>query len=313
MNQAIHGSSSEDKEILSEKGKIYKEILELCPTLTLAHYNLGIIYEEQEKFNEAIEHFIKVVQLDPSFQYSYYALGCVFSKIKNPEEAVKWYKNWLDSVERENRLAMGFYETSTPLINVDSLKDMLLTPNDLYESFSISFSEGEIFSPSSISLDCKSPPMVVSMPLLSTHEVGGVYIDVNKSRFDDPPFRLIKKNLNEIGKAIKSVLSDSEEIGKDKGVTLKIEITVHTTTNASDELDLAVSKKIAESITNYLVTNFNIDREMLEFKGEGKFMPSTPILRGGSNLNLLISSGDKEALKALSNRVQFKFTKKVTK
>ena len=60
---------------------IYEKILEVKPDHFLALGNLGIIFSQLKKFNEAIELFIKTLKINPKYAEGYNNLGNAYFEL----------------------------------------------------------------------------------------------------------------------------------------------------------------------------------------------------------------------------------------
>ncbi len=68
--------------------KFYKRILHYNPSFWLAHYNLGVLFQEQDDRAEAVEHFEKALQIDPDHVPSHTNLGGLLGEGGKYEEAL---------------------------------------------------------------------------------------------------------------------------------------------------------------------------------------------------------------------------------
>lgn len=212
--------------------QLYRKAIELCPSYTEAHNNLGDVYEKQGRFEEAIAKYKKTITLRPDAPYPYFGLGDIYAKTNRPKEAVEWYKKGLkydpnDRVARQ-RLSLAEDMQKGGVIKAEMIRGMLSTTRGAGEIVSITFGERLIpfdFDKYDIRSDAKS-------------------------------------QLDEIGKALGSVISGSD--------SATIEIAGHTDMIGTDEYNLDLSDKRARSVVNYLSNNFNIPKERLLPKGYGE-------------------------------------------
>ena len=61
--------------------------LEVDTNGMLTHFNLGILYQTEGKFNEAIDSFQKSLNINPFYTEAYYQLATTHLKINNKESA----------------------------------------------------------------------------------------------------------------------------------------------------------------------------------------------------------------------------------
>lgn len=63
---------------LAQAEHVYKKILKKHRNNICAYYELGRVYEDQERLDEAIMYYQKVINLDPKFAGSYNNLGNIY-------------------------------------------------------------------------------------------------------------------------------------------------------------------------------------------------------------------------------------------
>lgn len=250
-----------DTPNLIKKEQIYLKAIDLCPSYAEAHNNLGDVYERQGRFEEAIAQYKKVLELIPDKAYPYFGLGDIYYKTNRAKEAIIWYEKGLkydpdDSLARE-RLVFAKDIQKGGVIKAETIRGMFSTTRGVGDVVSITFGEGLI------------------------------PFDYNKSdiRPDARP------QLEEIGKALRDAIGSSKDIAVAERGTPAIEIAGHTDIRGTDEYNLGLSKRRAESVVDYLVRNFNIPKDRLIPKGYGERV----------NLCTIDSS---EACHALNRRVE---------
>lgn len=228
---------------LIEKEKLYREAIRLCPSYAEAYNNLGDVYENQGRFEEAISQYKKVIKLRPAAPYPYFGLGDIYYKTNRPAEALTWYEKGLnydpgDTLTRK-RLAFLKDIQKGSVISAETIRGMLATTRGPGEVVSITFGEGLIpfdFDRYNIRLDAKA-------------------------------------QLNEIGKAFRDILTGSKAMSTVGMYTSVIEIAGHTDNRGTDGYNLTLSRRRAKSVVNYLVKNFNIPRDRLRAVGYGERVP----------------------------------------
>ncbi len=70
--------------------KVLKESLSLDNKIYQAHYYIGVIYFETEKYKEAVEPLKKAIELNEKYGPPYRLLVSVFDKLKNKKESDKY-------------------------------------------------------------------------------------------------------------------------------------------------------------------------------------------------------------------------------
>jgi predicted O-linked N-acetylglucosamine transferase (SPINDLY family) len=80
---------------LAAAEQVYRQFLQVHPTVAEAHNDLGSVLGSQGQWEEAILCFRTALQLQPNFANAYYNLGGVFLLQNNLEEAEIWYRHAL--------------------------------------------------------------------------------------------------------------------------------------------------------------------------------------------------------------------------
>ncbi|HRY98862.1 MAG TPA: tetratricopeptide repeat protein, partial [Bacteroidales bacterium] len=74
----------------------YKRALSLDPRSLEGLYNLGMYYQNQEMFNEAMQAYHDILRLDPGFRMAYYNLGYIhLAYLGVYAESVKYFSQAL--------------------------------------------------------------------------------------------------------------------------------------------------------------------------------------------------------------------------
>jgi len=72
----------------TEKLKIYSESIRINPHDAEAHYNLGVVYIELGRFQEASEAFIQTVRIEPNNAMAYDNLGSSYIELGRYQDAI---------------------------------------------------------------------------------------------------------------------------------------------------------------------------------------------------------------------------------
>ncbi len=104
IDEALKIAGKGDIEILDGKAKKFYEnkdflqtikildgLLKINPKEVLTHYNKGIVYTQQEKFQKAIEYYTKAIELDPKVTEVYNNRGSVYDDLNEPQKAIEDY------------------------------------------------------------------------------------------------------------------------------------------------------------------------------------------------------------------------------
>ncbi len=93
-NIALHHYGNADPKIAKIKRQLY---LELCKNKikekpdASSYYELGVLYKENDNFDDAIKSFKKTIELNPKHNMALYELGVVYERQKNYDDAIKYY------------------------------------------------------------------------------------------------------------------------------------------------------------------------------------------------------------------------------
>jgi len=135
-NVAIHHYGNANPEIVKKKRQFY---LELCKKKikqksdTSSYYELGVLYKENDKFDDAIKSFKKTVEMNPNHNLALYELGVIYERQNNYDEAIKHYTESLKVKENSE----AFQNIGVCYLKKGMLKEayrnlvkaMLLNPN----------------------------------------------------------------------------------------------------------------------------------------------------------------------------------------
>lgn len=84
-------------EIARQNRRLVKETAEM-------HYNLGVFYTEEKKYERAISEFTKTLEIDPENTYAYFNLGYIYAEyLINREKAVKHFRHFLRRAKRGDK------------------------------------------------------------------------------------------------------------------------------------------------------------------------------------------------------------------
>jgi tetratricopeptide (TPR) repeat protein len=87
LTQGCSNSSSGNEDV----DRLVKELVD-------THYNLGVIYQQQQKFDEAEMEYRKVLEVKPDDADALYNLAIIYDSHKNDsDQALLYYQKYLDS------------------------------------------------------------------------------------------------------------------------------------------------------------------------------------------------------------------------
>src|SRR5436309_13510905 len=96
---------SEGKYAEAERG--FDKLRKLNPNIGEIHANLGLIYFQQERFDDAVPELQLALKLKPSLTNSAYILGMSFSELGRYSEALPGLEQGFRSKDKEMRRMCG--------------------------------------------------------------------------------------------------------------------------------------------------------------------------------------------------------------
>ena len=135
-NVSLHHYGNSDPKIVEKKRKFY---LELCkkkvkdnPTAH-SYYELGVLYKENNDFENAIKSLNKAVELDSKHRLAFFELGIISEQKQNYDDAIKYYTESLriknDGEIYENLGVCYFRKENYEHAYANLMKAALLNPN----------------------------------------------------------------------------------------------------------------------------------------------------------------------------------------
>ena len=103
----IYASLRRPEEAIAQ----YVEALTRAPNLADAHYNLGLLLQEQHRIDEAVEHYLQVLSIVPNHVGAFNNLGNIYQQRGLLHDAIRWY-------ERALAVDLNQAETCCNLANV---------------------------------------------------------------------------------------------------------------------------------------------------------------------------------------------------
>ncbi len=135
-NIAIGNYGNADGDIANKKKQYY---LELCKKKVkqnpnaFSYYELGVLYKENKKYDDAIKSFKEAIKLNPKHSMALYELGIIHEQQKNYDDAIKYYTESLrvkENSEAFQSLGICYFKKGMLKEAYRNLvKAMLLNPN----------------------------------------------------------------------------------------------------------------------------------------------------------------------------------------
>jgi len=86
----------EDQDKLEEAEAAWKKAIEVDPDHAAAHYNLGVLYKDQDKLEEAEAEYLKAIEVDPDLADAHHNLGVLYKDQDKLEEAEAAWKKAIE-------------------------------------------------------------------------------------------------------------------------------------------------------------------------------------------------------------------------
>ena len=121
-----------EKTSMPEAQRAYGRALELDPTMSDAHLNLGKLYHDAGKLEKSEAHYRAAVKYAPDDPAPYFNLGVLLEDLQQPSEAAKYYQ---EALERDSAFADAHYNLGLVLESLGKKKEAfahLRTARKLY-------------------------------------------------------------------------------------------------------------------------------------------------------------------------------------
>ena len=135
-NVALHHYGNSDPNIAKKKRQFY---LELCRkkvkqnSSDSSYYELGVLYKENDNFDNALKSFKKSIELNPKHSMALYELGVISEQQKNYDDAINYYTESLRIKENSEAFqSLGVCYLKNGMLKEayrNLVKAMLLNPN----------------------------------------------------------------------------------------------------------------------------------------------------------------------------------------
>lgn len=90
-------TSNERDDILNSLEKIWQQKVDVNPKDAEAHANLGVVYQKQKRYNEALSEYQKAEALNPSNVNTRINIGTLYQEQKNYDKALNIYNSILQT------------------------------------------------------------------------------------------------------------------------------------------------------------------------------------------------------------------------
>jgi tetratricopeptide (TPR) repeat protein len=121
-----------EKTSSEEAQRAYEKALELDPTMSDAHLNLGKLYHDAGMLKKSEPHYHAAAKHAPDDAAPYYNLGVLLEDLKRPREAVLFYR---EALKRDSAFADAHYNLGLLLESLEKRKEAfthLRTAHKLY-------------------------------------------------------------------------------------------------------------------------------------------------------------------------------------
>ncbi len=97
LDGSIQGLNQADKQGHLQSGKPVKYVETFEDQSFKRHYNLALIYEDEQRYEDAVKEYEKTLELEPFNADVYYNLGILYDgRIKDKNKAVFYYQKYLE-------------------------------------------------------------------------------------------------------------------------------------------------------------------------------------------------------------------------
>lgn len=101
----------QNKGNFKQAESIYREILRVQPDNASVYYNLGIICQDELRFDESIYYYKEAIRINPNLHDAYFNLGAIFHSRGSFDDAIENYHNALkldpNSADIHNNLGLS--------------------------------------------------------------------------------------------------------------------------------------------------------------------------------------------------------------
>jgi tetratricopeptide (TPR) repeat protein len=87
---------AQDPETLNQKIPILKKVIEIEPDFSSAYLSLGLAYQLQKNYPEAMKQYQKAIELQPDFYTAYYNMGTLYQAMNDLKTAIEAYRKALE-------------------------------------------------------------------------------------------------------------------------------------------------------------------------------------------------------------------------
>jgi tetratricopeptide (TPR) repeat protein len=109
-----------EKTSAEEAQRAYEKALELDPTMSDAHMNLGKLYHDAGMLKKCETHYRAAIKHAPDEAAPYYNLGVLLEDLKRPREAVVFYR---EALQRDPSFADAHYNLGLLLESLEKRKE----------------------------------------------------------------------------------------------------------------------------------------------------------------------------------------------
>ncbi|MFC1667330.1 tetratricopeptide repeat protein [Candidatus Omnitrophota bacterium] len=94
----------ETKNIPRKFSEIARQNRQLVKETAEMHYNLGVFYTKEKKYERAISEFAKTLEIDPENIYAHFNLGYIYAEhLVDREKAVEYFRHFLRRAKRGDK------------------------------------------------------------------------------------------------------------------------------------------------------------------------------------------------------------------
>jgi tetratricopeptide (TPR) repeat protein len=111
LGRAYVAQASESPDSAAKAIECFEKAIQLEPDHAMAHYEIGRLYAQMQRWEEAKPHLMRAIDIEPDFYEAYYSLGQVCVRAGNQDQGQKFlalFEQKRQAVKKQSVLSSGF-------------------------------------------------------------------------------------------------------------------------------------------------------------------------------------------------------------
>jgi cytochrome c-type biogenesis protein CcmH/NrfG len=111
LGRAYVAQASESPDSGAKAIECFEKAIQFEPDHAMAHYELGRLYAQMQRWEEAKPHLMRAIDIEPDFYEAYYSLGQVCVRAGNQDQGQKFlalFEQKRQAVKKQSVLGSGF-------------------------------------------------------------------------------------------------------------------------------------------------------------------------------------------------------------